>query len=408
MRNKMAKGKRVGIAIMAVALAALLLVTACAPSTPSAPTKQVQIGALFPLTGGGGPSMQPAFQAFMDYVRYFNEAESDHGFAVEALWRDTMTQRPPFLSGWSAFIGEGVPLIVIASPLDLQAIWNRVERDQTPIVQVALDSPPQIEPPGWVFASMCPPGEQLSVVLDYYMENWKEERPPKLGFFAYTGSYGREAVIDAAPYAESIGYEVIPTTEIIELIVLDATTQLVRLQDAGADLIFMQTTSMGIGPILNDAKRLGLIGKIQFATTTEGLGDPVLGLAGDATNGLMCYDPYPWFDETQIPGVRTFEDKQVEYHGKVVEDVGLMQGWTYGAIACEAARLAVEQVGYENIDGPAMRRALESLDLDLGGMIRITYGPENRRGCRIYAVYEMQDGKRVRVSDWLEAPILSR
>ena len=109
-----------------------------------------------------------------------------------------------------------------------------------------------------------------------------------------------------------------------------------------------------------------------------------------------------------IPGVKTFLDKQAEYHGEVVEDVAVMQGWLYAAICCEAARLAVEQVGYENIDGPAMRRAMESMDLDLDGMIRITYGPEDRRGCRRYAVYEIQGGKRVRVSDWRDAPILSR
>ena len=66
MRNRMVKEKRVGMVILMVALAALLLVTACAPSTPSGQTKQVKVGVLFPLTGGGGPSVQPAFEAFMD------------------------------------------------------------------------------------------------------------------------------------------------------------------------------------------------------------------------------------------------------------------------------------------------------------------------------------------------------
>ena len=188
-------------------MAVLLLVTACAPApTTPAGEKKVEVGVLFPLTGGGGPAVQPAFQGLMDYVRYFNEEEGLPGGTVEVLWRDTMTQRPPFLSGWSAFVGQQVPLMFIASPHDLAAIWNRLEKDQTPILIVATDSSLQIEPPGWVFDAWCPAGEQLSVVLDYYMENWKEERPPKLGFFAYSGTYGVEAVADAAPYAESIGF----------------------------------------------------------------------------------------------------------------------------------------------------------------------------------------------------------
>jgi hypothetical protein len=45
------------------------------------------------------------------------------------------------------------------------------------------------------------------------------------------------------------------------------------------------------------------------------------------------------------------------------------------------------------------------MDFDLDGMVRITFGPEDRRGITKVAVYQVQGGNPVRMSDWKEAPI---
>ncbi len=45
-------------------------------------------------------------------------------------------------------------------------------------------------------------------------------------------------------------------------------------------------------------------------------------------------------------------------------------------------------------------------DFDVDGIAKITFGLEDRRGIRSYAVHQVQGGKIVRVSDWREAPIL--
>jgi ABC-type branched-subunit amino acid transport system substrate-binding protein len=85
-----------------------------------------------------------------------------------------------------------------------------------------------------------------------------------------------------------------------------------------------------------------------------------------------------------------------------------MASWVYGPIVCEAVKRALEDVGYENVDGPAVKRALEGMkDFDVDGMAKITFGPEDRRGTRDYAVYQVQGGKIVRVTDWQEVPILA-
>jgi len=68
---------------------------------------------------------------------------------------------------------------------------------------------------------------------------------------------------------------------------------------------------------------------------------------------------------------------------------------------------AWEDVGYENLDGVAIRRAFENMkDFNIDDMAKITFGPEDRRGSTSYAVYQVQEGKIVRVSEWREVPLL--
>jgi len=42
------------------------------------------------------------------------------------------------------------------------------------------------------------------------------------------------------------------------------------------------------------------------------------------------------------------------------------------------------------------------------GIIKVTYGPERRRGTLMVSTYMVQGGEMVRVSDWREVPILAR
>ena len=74
---------------------------------------------------------------------------------------------------------------------------------------------------------------------------------------------------------------------------------------------------------------------------------------------------------------------------------------------CEAARRTVERVGIDNVTGAAIKDSLDSMgDFDLQGIATVNYTNGERRGTRTVAVYEIQDGKIVRVSDWMTAPIL--
>jgi ABC-type branched-subunit amino acid transport system substrate-binding protein len=76
-------------------------------------------------------------------------------------------------------------------------------------------------------------------------------------------------------------------------------------------------------------------------------------------------------------------------------------------VAVEAVKRAVEKVGYENLDCPAVKEGLDSLrDFDVYGIQKISYTPEGHRGTNTARIYVIQGGTPVPVSNWMVAPML--
>jgi hypothetical protein len=99
----------------------------------------------------------------------------------------------------------------------------------------------------------------------------------------------------------------------------------------------------------------------------------------------------------------------MKYRGKVEKETGYRNGFVVAAVACEAIKQAVDNVGYENVDGAAIKEALDNMeDFDVHGLASITYKdrPSDHRGITQAAVHQVQDGKIVRLSDWQELPKL--
>jgi len=405
MKNKMSKQKHPGGTVLALALAALLLLTACAPAPALPAERTVEIGLLGCLTGAGATAEHPCFLGVLDYVTYLNEEKGIPGLAIELVWRDTGTEVVRAITNYNALADRGVPLIMCNDGRPVEALMSQLEKDQIPLFTGNTQTN-FVYPPGWIFPAWATHAEAATLVFDHFMGNWKEERPPKLQFFIMDSLYGWDMVEDATTYAESIGFEVLPI-EVGAHVIVDATIQMLRIREHGADLVYFQHIITGAGPAMRDAERLGLTGEMQFASNADILGEALIEMVPVGAEGFLAPRALPWVDETEIPGVKTIVDKQLEYRGKIHEGPEYMAGWVYGAIMCEALKRALEEAGYENLDGPAVKRALESIqDFDVDGIVKITYGPEDRRGTRDFALYQVQGGKIVRITDYREAPIL--
>jgi hypothetical protein len=82
--------------------------------------------------------------------------------------------------------------------------------------------------------------------------------------------------------------------------------------------------------------------------------------------------------------------------------------WLFEYVDCEYMKRALKDVGHHNLDGPALKGALESIkDFDVNRMAKVAFGPEDRTGVQEYALYQMHNEKIIGLSDWQQAPILA-
>jgi branched-chain amino acid transport system substrate-binding protein len=410
MRIKMVRGKGVGI-ILAVALAALLLFTACAPAPNVEKAKVVEIGAIAPLTGSAASMMQGGVRNVDDLLRYAEEVgipgvTLPPGVTIKVIWVDDALEVSRALSHYQRFVDRGVPFLFLYSPTTAEPLKARCERDQMPALAFGITDA-LLYPPGWIYTYIPTESEEFAIVADWIMGNWQEERSPTLAFIGPDSAYGRAAEAQGAKYAESIGIEILPM-EFAPYTPLDLTPQLLRLQNEGADFVYLSTIYTAAVAIMRDAERMGLIGKIRFGGYEGTQSIELMQTLGPAVEGYFAPRHALWYKD---PSVLPFEmDMWGRYEGGMIDTHGdYPNQMTFMPAVIEAIRRAIENVGFENLDGPAVKEAMDTIqDWDPMGTGRpVTWtDPNDRRGCALTRIYQVQGGEVIPLTDWQEAPML--
>jgi branched-chain amino acid transport system substrate-binding protein len=406
MKNGMVRQKTAWITVLAVGLAALLLFTACAPGTPTEEKKVVKIGAILPVTGPASTIMQVGFRNLVDYIKYFNEVgvpglELPPGVTIELIWGDSGYEPSRAISVYER-IRQDVVYLEVASPVEDYAIKSRLERDGIPAMTMAVDEA-LVYPPGWFFTVFCTESERFAAVCDWIMENWEEERPPRVAMMGTDTPTGRAPEAMGTKYAQSIGIEMLPF-EVIPHMPLDVTPQLVRLEERGADYVYITTIWSAAIPIVRDADRLGLLDKMRFgAGLDDNVTIPLIEALGPLAEGYFGAKTFPWYTETPI-----LYDILREYEGRLDTTGSGACTLLYVPVMIEAIRVAIEEVGYENLNGRAVKEAMYSIkDFDPHHIGRpVTYTPEDHRGAPVVRIYEVQGGEVVPVTEWRDALML--
>jgi len=404
MRNKMVKEKGVRIIILAVAVTVALLFTACAPGPAAQEQKVVRIGTINSLTGGAASSDQLSLMGFQDYVRYFNEEQGIPGVTIAVLWSDGSHKTDTFLSAYQRHLDAGIS-VMFSNSQWLNGHQSNLARDQVVMFTGNADQA-LFYPAGWLYTHFPTWTEQFAAWADYVMGNWEEARPPRVAILGADAPFTQHIVPEATKYAESIGIEMLPPI-IVPTLPLDTTTQLLHLKAQEADFVYIQWISVVTLPVLLDAERLELLDQIQFVGNCYSAGEKVFDRAGTASEGFLMEKTEPPLSETELPGIQLVRDLQMKYRGTTISEPEYIANWILAAVACEAVKRTGEQVGYENVDGAAVKEIADTIkDFDVYGLKTFTYTPDNHSGSRVVAIYEVRDGKLVRISDWKPAPVI--
>jgi ABC-type branched-subunit amino acid transport system substrate-binding protein len=168
----------------------------------------VEIGALVALTGPvGGPCSYP-FYALQDYLDYINDEKGIPGVTLGLVWVDSETDELREISAYRRFVHRDIPLILTIC--DSEKFRPRTERDEIPLICLA-QTEGIMYPPCWTYSIHVTWAESYAVWCEWIVDNWKEDRPPRVVVLGPDTVAGPHAIEPARSYVESLGIEMLPS-----------------------------------------------------------------------------------------------------------------------------------------------------------------------------------------------------
>ena len=244
------------------------------------------------------------------------------------------------------------------------------------------------EPENYVFRNSAHDNIQAPMIVE---EAVTRRGFKKVAILADSTNYGQLGRADLVKALEAKGIKPV-AVEKFNIKDVDMTAQLLKAQQAGADVIL----AYGIGPelaqIANGMAKLGW--KVPMITSWPSSMQSFLDIAGANGNGVMM--PQTFIEDQTLPKRKSFLENYYKTYGvsKIPTPVAGAQG--YDSVYLLAA--AIKQAG--STDGPKIRAALENLNERVEGVVTTYEKPftakDHNAITRNMVVFgKVQDGKIV-------------
>ena len=407
---------------MAVGLIILaLLVTTvpffgCAPEVkpPPPPVKETTLNIAFTAPCSGPfAAMAPEFLAgAKDYIQYANEESLVPGVKFELFTGDTAYTPAKSLSLYERFKGKDPIFFSTITTTDAEPLTKFLAEDKIlglcPSVSV-----PMISPPGWWFSTAFFYRHGFAGIcrlIDEELWDWEAKgRPPRLVTIGWDNPLGRHP-LEAKEWVEENTKVEYPLDIIIPFGIADATAELTRIKEAGADYLYMSAGLPEFLVILKTAAELGLRDKMTFIISFGQGGfyhvwksPNILPLIGE----VWLPGPYSYIGE-DLPGTNLSRELQQKYHpDKFYETTAYYMPYLVLVAGIEAVKVAIEEVGLEKLTSADVKAVLESgRAFDTGGITKpFKWGKENRQVDPWVKTFMMTSEGEVKVvKDWYLCP----
>ena len=374
------------------------------------------------LSGPYAAITSPLIKGAEDAVAALNEAGGIYGATIELQFADDAGNIDEAVAAYDRFTSEDENAMVMITygSGEAEALAGRFAEDQIVNVTAGLSAKAFYgEDSGYTFGLGPIYPDQLGYVMGFLQENWEAYKPAeagdeiKLAYLSWPTAFGQGGLTDESrAYLADLGIEIVAEETYDVAPTADTTTAILNAQAAGANVIWTNTLAFGPAALLNDLNALGL--RDQFVMTGDNwtmdlatyafLADPAFGV------GLIAPFPYLWWTDTGNPGIQYAQqlfDANERQPGE--HNVGYLL--LVGAVDMikQAIMYAIDNGGYENLNGEAVHDALIELSpfMPLDGVIRADFSNDSRspHTSQIRMIQGGPDAFNV-IQDWSEIPDL--
>ena len=407
---------RIRLALIA-SLMVMLVALSLFPASVSA-QKKLYISGTQSLTGPYAEDSAAVLAAFEDYAKYVNETKNlapwrtekfPADITLEVLWRDDELKPAKALTIYEELKGKGMLVYRISgSPIAL-ALKDRLNEDKMGATSMAT-GPYLLKPPQTIFSYYPIYTDSLAAVAEWFKENWKETRKPRVAYLTSDNAMGKSIEIpELKDYLLKIGYEFVGIQYVPLIPTTPPTTQLLWLKENKVDLALGVLINPNSQPTVKEMVRLGMGPHLEHKLTLGAATPshlpvfaPAMGALGD---GFVVAGGFPPFDELSTAGIKFITETQKKYHpDKWVGHIQYVGGFLEGMIQTEALRLALQKVPFEKLKSTdVLTHGFHQIkNLETGGLSStpLSYGPTKIEGVDAVRVDQLQKGKVVKVGTY--------
>jgi branched-chain amino acid transport system substrate-binding protein len=421
------------LAVMVILTMLVAGLTACGPAaTPevaeevatSAPASEappepttLYVGGAMALTGAYAQDTAAVLAGYEDYISYVNETkklapwreeEFPADVTLELLWRDDELNVEKALSIYEELKAEGMLVYRIGGSPQALALKDVLNEDHMGAPSIASGAY-LLTPPQTIFTFYPIYTDSLAAAAEWFMENWQEDRAPRVAYLTADNPMGRSIEIpEFEAYLTELGYEFVGSQFVPLVPTAPPTTQLLWLKENNVDLALGVMINPGSQPTIKEAVRLGmgphLDYKITFACATPSHVQAFLPAMGELGEGFVVAGGYSSWEDP-VPGMAFAAELQDKYRpDDKVTHIMYVHGLVEAMIQVEALRLAMQETpAGELTPVDVLEHGFYQIkDLDTGGITSspLTFGPGKVEGMDTVRVQQVQEGKIVEVGTW--------
>ncbi|OGP67343.1 MAG: hypothetical protein A2W27_04860 [Deltaproteobacteria bacterium RBG_16_44_11] len=337
-----------------------------------AQTKTIKVGAAINLTGPASTWGQFHEKGQRDYFRYVNEVKGGvFGNKIDMITVDTAYKVPEAVAAVQKFaLQDKVDMIATWSAGEGLAAKPIVQRYKIPTINYSTSWEILEKPVDFMYLPFGSYKMDCHAVLEYIKAIHKRKDAPKVGLLTYNNAYGRSIHEPSKEYAAQLGINIVAIEEFPAKTV-DLNTELLRLQKAGAEYIFIQMLPSAIITAFKSADRINYNPAFLGTWTST---DPDFFKMGKGLIRNRLVIQFPGALPTdKSAGMKIMNDLMKRY--KTVEsfDASYWEGVVVGMLMERAFIRAYEKS--KEINPETINAAMESFNNeDFGGLMpKITY-----------------------------------
>jgi len=364
----------------------------------------IKVGAIFDLTGATGDVGTPYSEGVKGYVEWLNANGGVEGHPIELISADYAYKVDVAEQLYTQYVSEGVVAFQGWGTGDTEALRTKIAEDKLPFMSASYSAALlDMSAAPYNFLVGTSYSDQAIIAIRWALDDWAakgESGAPKIVLTHHNSPFGQSPVEDAKAYAEANGAEFMSLP--MPSGVTDFVAELAQMQTFGANYVIVHTVSSPAAVLLKDAASQGF--DAQFICLNWCADEILVNLAGDAAEGVMGALPFAP-PSSPVPGHKDAEEF-LKGQGKALEEATLhyTQGWWTMATMTEGIRRVIKD-GKE-VNGENIKAALETLNNFSTGDVTfpITFTTTSHKGNKALKLYQVQGGKWMNVSDFIEAP----